>query len=60
MSKSIQEYTRSEGVRLLSKISFDKNIIKAIQNSKSIIEYDYSYKERFIDIWNEIQNTLLN
>jgi MinD superfamily P-loop ATPase len=60
MSKSIQEYTRSEGVRLLAKIPFDKNFIKAIQNSKSVIEYDSAYKDRFNDIWNEIQNNLLN
>jgi MinD superfamily P-loop ATPase len=60
MSKRIEDFIQSEGVKLLAKIPFDKTFVKAVQHSKSIIEYDPRYKERFRIIWDNIQNTLLN
>lgn len=60
MSNGIEEFIRPEGIPLLAKIPFDKKFIKAIQNSKSIIEYDYTYIEKFKTIWNDIQKNILN
>ena len=60
MSKSIEQFIEPEGISLLAKIPFDKQFIKAIQNSKSIIEYDHSYENRFKIIWDDIQKIILN
>jgi MinD superfamily P-loop ATPase len=60
MSNIIEQFIESEVISLLAKIPFDKNFIKAIQNSKSIIEYDHSYKSKFKIIWNDIQKIILN
>lgn len=57
MSRNIEEFINLEGIKLLAKIPFDKNFIKAIQNSKSIIEYDLSYRTRFKIIWDDIQKS---
>ncbi|MFO7445589.1 MAG: ATP-binding protein [Ignavibacteriaceae bacterium] len=59
MSSNIEEYVNSEGIKILAKIPFDKNFIKAIQNSKTIIEYDISYSKYFKGIWEDIQSILL-
>lgn len=60
VSRRIEDFIKSEGIILLSKISFDKNFIKAIQSSRSIINYDRSYLDKFKSIWNEIQQVVLN
>lgn len=60
VSKIIEEYIDSEGVKLLAKIPFDKNFIKAVQSSRSIISYDFSYLNKFKAIWNDIQKVVLN
>jgi MinD superfamily P-loop ATPase len=60
VSRHIEEFIKSEGIILLSKISFDKNFINAIQSSRSIINYDHSYLDKFKSIWNEIQKVVLN
>lgn len=60
MSQTIEKFLKPEGISLLAKIPFDKQFIKAIQNSKSIIEYDRSYENRFKIIWDDIQKIILN
>ncbi|HSL88412.1 MAG TPA: ATP-binding protein [Ignavibacteriaceae bacterium] len=60
MSKSIEQLIEQEGISLLAKIPFDKQFIKAIQNSRSIINYDHSYLNKFKSIWNDIQQLVLN
>jgi len=60
MSNSIEKFIRPEGISLLAKIPFDKKFIKAIQNSKSIIEYNHAYMDTFKTIWNDIQKVILN
>lgn len=60
MSNSIEKFIRPEGISLLAKIPFDKKFIKAIQNSKTIIEYDHAYIDTFKTIWNDIQKVILN
>ena len=60
MSKSIEQFIEPHGISLLAKIPFDKQFIKAIQNSKSIIEYDHSYENRFKIILYYIQKIILN
>lgn len=60
MSNVIGQFIESVGISLLAKIPFDKKFIKAIQSSKSIIEYDHSYKSKFKIIWNDIQKIILN
>lgn len=56
ISNSIEEYIESSGIKLLAKIPFDKNFIKAIQHSRSIINYDHSYSIILKEIWNQIEN----
>lgn len=60
ISNSIEEYIESSGIKLLAKIPFDKNFIKAIQNSRSINNYDHSYSIKFKEIWDEIRKVVLN
>ncbi len=60
MSGNIEEYIHSEGIPLLAKIPFDKMFVKAIQNSKSIIEFDKSYESKFKNIWTEIETIVKN
>ena len=60
MSRNIEEFINLEGIKLLAKIPFDKKFVQAIQNSKSIIEYDHTYESRFKIIWDDIQQILLN
>jgi MinD superfamily P-loop ATPase len=60
ISNSIEEYIESSGIKLLAKIPFDKNFIKAIQHSRSIINYDHSYSIILKEIWNQIENIVLN
>lgn len=60
MSNGIEKFIRPEKISLLAKISFDKKFIKAIQNSKTIIEYDHAYIDTFKTIWNDIQKVILN
>lgn len=60
MSNSIEKFIRPEGISLLAKISFDKKFVKAIQNSKTIIEYDHAYIDTFKTIWKDIQKVILN
>jgi len=60
MSRNIEVFIQSEEIKQLEKIPFDKQFIKAIQNSKSIIEYDLSYRNQFKIIWDDIQQILLN
>lgn len=60
ISNSIEEYIESSGIKLLAKIPFDKNFIKAIQHSRSITDYDHSYSIKLKEIWNQIENIVLN
>ena len=60
MSRNIEEFINLEGIKLLAKIPFDKKFVQAIQNSKSIIEYEHTYESRFKIIWNNIRQILLN
>jgi MinD superfamily P-loop ATPase len=60
MSRDIEEFIRLEGIPLLAKIPFDKIFVKAIQNSKSIIEFDKSYESKFINIWTDIETIIKN
>ncbi len=60
VSRYIEDFIKSENIILLSKICFDKNFIKAVQSSRSIISYDPSYLNKFKSIWNEIQKVVLN
>jgi MinD superfamily P-loop ATPase len=60
VSKSIEEFIDSAGIKLLAKIPFDKNFIKAVQDSRSIINYNPLYFEKFKSIWNDIQLMVLN
>ncbi len=60
MSGNIEEFIQSEKIPVFAKIPFDKIFVKAIQNSKSIIEFDKSYKSEFQNIWAKIENILRN
>jgi len=60
MSKNIEEFIQSQGISLLDKVLFDKTFVKAIQNSKSIIEFDKNYESKFKNIWNSIERIIKN
>ena len=57
MSKKIEEYCNKEGVPFIGKIGFDKTIIEAMVERKTIIEYLSGKTSREIrDIWCHLQN----
>lgn len=60
ISKTIEEFVESTGIRMLAEIPFDKKFIKAIQHSRSITDYDHSYSLKLKEIWNQIENIVLN
>jgi MinD superfamily P-loop ATPase len=60
MSRTIEEFIQLEGIPLLAKINFEKNFVKAIQNSKSIIKYDSNFESMFRNIWMKIETIIKN
>ncbi|MFH1645688.1 MAG: P-loop NTPase [Candidatus Omnitrophota bacterium] len=56
MSEQIEEYCRGNNIQLLGKVSFDKSVVQAMVNGKTIIEYsDSNVKREIVDIWKNIQ-----
>jgi MinD superfamily P-loop ATPase len=55
MTRQIEKYCTGHNVELLGKVSFDKSVVKAMVQGKTIIEYqDGKVKDEIIDIWNKI------
>jgi len=59
MSKKIEEYCNKEGVPFIGKIGFDKTIIEAMVQGKTIIEYsDGKITEEIKGIWDHLQKEI--
>ncbi|MFH0790147.1 MAG: 4Fe-4S binding protein [Candidatus Omnitrophota bacterium] len=56
MTKRIEEFCLSAGVPVIGKIAFDKTIVEAIVEGKTIIEYArYTAGDKVRKIWEELQ-----
>ncbi len=59
MTEKIEEYCRRNNISLIGRIGFDKSVVKAMVERKTIIEYsDEKAKEEISKIWNALQNSL--
>lgn len=57
MSKRIEEYCKKNGIPLIGKISFDKTVVEAMVEGKTIIEYrDSLAKDEIRAIWERLRN----
>jgi len=60
MSQEIEKYCSDNNIELAGRISFDKSIIDAVVNAKTIIEHpDGKAKKEITDIWNRLKEELL-
>jgi len=52
MSEKIEQYCNKNGISLIGKIGFDKSVVEAMVEGKTILEYkDTKIKEEVIKIW---------
>lgn len=59
MTREIEKYCKEHNVGLLGKIGFDKTIVKAMVDGKTIIEYqDGKVKDAIINIWERLKKEL--
>ena len=56
MTKKIEKYCRDNNIQLIGKIGFDKSIVRAMVEGKTIIEYPHGKaKKEIIDIWENLR-----
>ncbi len=56
MSQNIEKYCKENNIVFIGKIGFDKSVVEAMVEGKTIIEYkDTKAKEEIIRIWNSFQ-----
>jgi MinD superfamily P-loop ATPase len=56
MSKTIEDHCRDNDIPLIGKIGFDKAVVEAMVEGKTIIEYkDNKVKEEIVNIWEKLQ-----
>ncbi|MFH1063412.1 MAG: P-loop NTPase [Candidatus Omnitrophota bacterium] len=61
MSEKIEKYCRDNNIKLIGKISFDKSVVAAMVQGKTIIEYaDCLAKKEIITIWEKLKQDLNN
>jgi MinD superfamily P-loop ATPase len=61
MSQRIETYCSENGITFIGKIAFDKSVVEAMIEGKTIIEYkDSPAKEAIINIWKNLQKDLSN
>ena len=59
MTEKIEKYCKDNNVEMLGKIGFDKSIVNAMVDGKTIIEYPGGRaKEEIGNIWNELRDPL--
>jgi len=57
MSEKIEKYCDKNDISLIGKIGFDKSVVEAMVESKTILEYqDTKIKEEVIGIWEALQD----
>ncbi len=56
MSRKIEEHCVNNGILLIGKVRFDKSVVEAMVNGKTIIEYkDTPVKDEIRKIWEKLQ-----
>lgn len=56
MSANIEEYCLKNGISLIGKVRFDKTVVEAMVEGKTIIEYkDTPVKDEIREIWGKLQ-----
>lgn len=59
MTKKIEEYCLNNNIEVSGKIKFDENVVKAMVEGKTIIEYPNGRaKEKIIEIWKNLQKEI--
>ena len=59
MTKEIEKYCQEHNVGLIGKIGFDKSVVKAMVDGRTIIEYqDGKVKDEIINIWEKLEKEL--
>ena len=59
MTEKIEEYCYNNGIKLFGKIRFDEDIVKAMIEGKTIIEYsDGRTREEISEIWDKLQHEI--
>ena len=59
MSAEIEKYCEEHNVKLIGKIGFDKTVVKAMVDGKTIVEYkDGKVKNEIIDIWEKLKKEI--
>lgn len=53
VADQIEEYLESENIKVLARFPFDKRIVKAMAEGKTIIEYDMNseFSKKIIEVW---------
>ena len=61
MSDKIEDYCKSNDISLIGKLGFDKIVVEAMVNGKTIIEYapDSKISHDLCDIWNKIDSEVI-
>jgi len=54
----LEEYAKENSIKILAKIPFDKNFVKAMTEMKPIISFDKKYERLFDEIKKEVLNEL--
>ena len=55
----IEEYCRNNNIQLIGKVAFDKSVVKAVVEGKTIVEYSCGQaKDEIVGIWNRLQNAI--
>jgi len=56
MSKKIEEHCAKNGISLIGKVRFDKAVVEAMVEGKTIMEYkDTPVKDEIRKIWEKLQ-----
>jgi len=56
MTKQIEKYCKDNNIELIGKVGFDKLVVEAMVNGKTVVEYqDGETKEALVRIWERLQ-----
>ncbi len=56
MTKKIEAYCKNHNIEVIGKVPFDKSVVKAMVDGKTIIEYqDGKVKEEIVNIWGKLR-----
>lgn len=59
MTEKIEEYCHNNSIQIIGKLLFDENVVKALTESKTIVEYSNGeIKEAISKIWDRLQSEL--